>query len=183
MWEHICTIPVSADDALTEITQDLGAEYKKILITMNKNSAGGLVNGSTDSYMIDIYGDGTKIGRAPTKSAEIAWSTHWFIAEWIGRRSIGIWYTDNVNGKNESILIGNQNAGIRAVLEAVRKIGDDAKDARIAEQDRQILRYQFLESQSAQNAYLIGQLRPSPIPSYRVPNPYCCNPCDCNGGW
>ena len=86
---------------------------------------------------------------------------------------------------NTRDVIDNQNAGIRAVLEAVRKIGDDAKDARIAEQDRQILRYQFLESQSAQNAYLIGQLRPSPIPSYRVPNPYCCNPnpCDCNGGW
>lgn len=110
VWEYICNIPVSADDALTEITQDLGAEYKKILISMNKNSAGGLVNVSTDSYMIDIYGDGIKIGRAPLKSAGIGWSIHWFIAEWTGELSIGIWFTDDVNGKNESLLRGKKAA-------------------------------------------------------------------------
>lgn len=32
-------------------------------------------------------------------------------------------------------------------------------------------------SQAAQNNYLISQLRPSPVPSYTVQNPYCCNSC------
>lgn len=29
-------------------------------------------------------------------------------------------------------------------------------------------------SQAAQNAYLVNELRPSPIPAYQVANPYCC---------
>lgn len=40
-------------------------------------------------------------------------------------------------------------------------------------------------SQAAQNAYLVNELRPSPIPAYTVANPYCCygynnyNSCGC----
>lgn len=30
-------------------------------------------------------------------------------------------------------------------------------------------------SNNAQSAYIISQLRPTPTPSYVVPNPYCCN--------
>ena len=29
--------------------------------------------------------------------------------------------------------------------------------------------------QQAQNNYLVSALRPCPIPSYTVPNPYCCS--------
>lgn len=37
-------------------------------------------------------------------------------------------------------------------------------------------------SQANQNAYLINKLNPTPIPSYNVANPNCCqNPCGCNG--
>ena len=37
-------------------------------------------------------------------------------------------------------------------------------------------------SQAAQNNYIIGQLRPAPVPAYNVPNPYCCNTgCGCGG--
>lgn len=41
-------------------------------------------------------------------------------------------------------------------------------------------------SQAAQNAYLVGQLRPSPVPAYTVANPYCCTPanaCGCGNGY
>lgn len=74
-------------------------------------------------------------------------------------------------------------------LQAIDKLGDRIigymanADTQRLRDENQALR--LSASQAAQNAYLIGQLRPSPIPSYRVPNPYCCNsnPCDCNGGW
>lgn len=74
-------------------------------------------------------------------------------------------------------------------LQAIDKLGDRIigymanADTQRLRDENQALR--LSASQAAQNAYLIGQLRPSPIPSYRVPNPYCCqpNPCDCNGNW
>lgn len=74
-------------------------------------------------------------------------------------------------------------------LQAIDKLGDRIigymanADTQRLRDENQALR--LSASQAAQNAYLIGQLRPSPIPSYRVPNPYCCNnnPCDCNSGW
>lgn len=37
-------------------------------------------------------------------------------------------------------------------------------------------------SQTAQNQYLINQLKPLPIPSFNVPNPWGCN-CNCNNGY
>lgn len=74
-------------------------------------------------------------------------------------------------------------------LQAIDKLGDRIigymanADTQRLRDENQALR--LSASQAAQNAYLIGQLRPSPIPSYRVANPYCCNPnpCDYNGGW
>lgn len=74
-------------------------------------------------------------------------------------------------------------------LQAIDKLGDRIigymanADTQRLRDENQALR--LSASQAAQNAYLIGQLRPSPIPAYRVPNPYCCNnnPCDCNSGW
>lgn len=30
-------------------------------------------------------------------------------------------------------------------------------------------------SQAVQNNYLVSTLRPTPVPSYQVQNPYCCN--------
>jgi len=37
----------------------------------------------------------------------------------------------------------------------------------------------FAASQQAQNAYLVGQLRPAPVPAFTVPNPYAYNGCGC----
>jgi hypothetical protein len=33
----------------------------------------------------------------------------------------------------------------------------------------------FAASQASQNAYLVNELRPCPVPAYVVQNPYCCN--------
>lgn len=74
-----------------------------------------------------------------------------------------------------------------ATLQAIDKVGDRIIDylaadkAQALRDENQALR--LAASQSQQNAYLVNQLRPNPVPSYSVPNPYCCyNPCGgCSG--
>ena len=79
-------------------------------------------------------------------------------------------------------LIDNQNANARAILDAINAQAVAAKDAKIAEQSQTIFGLQLAASQSAQNEYLIGALRPTPIPAYQAQNPYCCyQQCGCNG--
>lgn len=64
-----------------------------------------------------------------------------------------------------------------STLQAIDKVGDRIIDylaadkAQALRDENQALR--LAASQSAQNNYLIGQLRPSPIPAYTVQNPYC----------
>lgn len=69
-------------------------------------------------------------------------------------------------------IVDSNNAGTRAILDALAAQRIEAKDAKIAEQNQMIFSLQLAASQAAQNNYIIGQLRPAPIPSYAVPNPY-----------
>ena len=71
-------------------------------------------------------------------------------------------------------VLENQNANTRAILDALTAQRIEAKDAKIAEQNQQLFAAQLAASQAAQNAYIIGQLKPCPSPSYIVPNPKCC---------
>lgn len=71
-------------------------------------------------------------------------------------------------------ITDNQNAGTRAILDFLTQ-----SKIQSLESDNQALR--LAASQSAQNSYLISQLRPSPIPAYQVQNPYCCNTNTCGG--
>ena len=71
-------------------------------------------------------------------------------------------------------VLENQNANARAILDALTAQRIEAKDAKIAEQNQQLFAAQLAASQAAQNAYIIGQLKPCPSPSYIVPNPNCC---------
>lgn len=63
-------------------------------------------------------------------------------------------------------------------MTAIDKVGDriidylSAEKAAALRDENQALR--LAASQSAQNAYLINQLRPCPSPAYVVPNPFCC---------
>lgn len=72
-------------------------------------------------------------------------------------------------------LIENQNSNSRAILDALTQQRIEAKDEKIAAQNQQIFGLQLAASQAAQNQYLVQQIRPSPIPSYPVQNPFCCN--------
>ena len=65
-------------------------------------------------------------------------------------------------------IIDSNNAGIRSILDFLTS----DKIATLTAENQSL---KFAASQAAQNAYLLGELRPSPVPAYNVPNPYCCN--------
>ena len=76
----------------------------------------------------------------------------------------------NTMNQNTRDIIDSQNAGTRAILDYLcqEKIAD-------LQNENQTLKFEA--SQGAQNALLINTLRPAPVPSYSVPNPYA------YGGW
>ena len=74
-------------------------------------------------------------------------------------------------------ITDNANANARAILDAMTAQRIEAKDARIAEQDRALFMANLRESQATQNAYLLGYLDPRPVPSY----PAC--PPNGRAGW
>lgn len=74
-------------------------------------------------------------------------------------------------------VIDSQNANTRAILDFLT---NDKISTLTAENQG----LKLAASQAAQNNYLVSQLRPAPIPSYQVPNPYAyqggncaCTPC------
>lgn len=65
-------------------------------------------------------------------------------------------------------IIDNNNAGVRSILDFL------AQD-KIATLQAENQTLRFAASQEAQNNYLVNTLRPMPLPSYVVQNPFCCN--------
>ena len=63
----------------------------------------------------------------------------------------------------------------RAIENSTRSILDFLTQDKIATLAAENQSLKFAASQAAQNAYLVGELRPAPIPAYTVANPYCCN--------
>ena len=81
-------------------------------------------------------------------------------------------------------LIENQNSNTRAILDALTAQRIEAKDEKIAEQNKQLFAAQLAASQAAQNNYLVQTLRPTPVPAYQSCNPWagsapygCCTSC------
>lgn len=64
-------------------------------------------------------------------------------------------------------IIDSNNAGVRSILDFLTQ----DKIATLTAENQSL---KFAASQAAQNAYLVNELRPCPIPAYTVPNPYCC---------
>lgn len=71
-------------------------------------------------------------------------------------------------------LIDNQNANYRALHDEIVANRIEDKNAQIAALTAQVQRADLMASQAKQNAYLLSELKPCPIPSYPVPNPNCC---------
>lgn len=69
-------------------------------------------------------------------------------------------------------ITDNANANTKAIL-------DFLVNDKMSTLQRENDSLRLAASQAAQNNYLIGALRPAPVPAYAVPNPYCnCN-CSC----
>ena len=70
------------------------------------------------------------------------------------------------------------NSNTRAILEAIQQNKVDAMQDKITELTAQLTSANLAASQAAQNAYLVNELRPSPVPAYITANPYCnCGNC------
>ena len=65
-------------------------------------------------------------------------------------------------------IIDSNNAGVRSILDFLTQ----DKIATLTAENQSL---KFAASQAAQNAYLVSELRPCPVPAYTVANPYCCN--------
>ena len=84
-------------------------------------------------------------------------------------------------------ITDNQNANYRALHDEIVANRMEDKNAQIQALQSQVNALNLAQSQANQNTYLISQLRPTPVPSYQVANPYagfgygCCNqnPCCC----
>ena len=73
----------------------------------------------------------------------------------------------------------NMQAQHNATMIAIDKVGDRVIDylnsTRMQDLQAENQALKLAASQQAQNNYLVSTLRPTPVPSYQVQNPYCCN--------
>lgn len=78
-------------------------------------------------------------------------------------------------------IMQNDNANYRSLHDELVAYRMQDKDDEIAALRSQVQALNLAASQQNQNTYLVNQLRPCPVPSYQVPNPYCCNQGSCCG--
>ena len=64
------------------------------------------------------------------------------------------------------------NNNTRTITDQLNQFRMEDKNEQIAELRSQVQALNLAQSQANQNNYLIGQLRPSPVPAYTVANPY-----------
>lgn len=80
----------------------------------------------------------------------------------------------NTMNMNTRDIVDTVNANYRALHDEIVANRIEDKNAQITAQQNEINALRLSASQSAQNAYLISELKPCPSPSYIVPNPNCC---------
>lgn len=89
----------------------------------------------------------------------------------------------NAMCNNTRDIIESNNANYRALHEELVANKLEMKNERIAEQQNEINALRLAASQSAQNNYLVNQLRPMPQPAFLTCNPYTgqtYSACNCN---
>lgn len=76
-------------------------------------------------------------------------------------------------------IIDNANANARMLNDTVRQgftdLAMQQKDQYIAELERKLNNCDRDSALMAMGQYVVNQVRPTPQPSYNVPNPFCCN--------
>lgn len=95
-----------------------------------------------------------------------------------GQAEIKYAVAENTNSVSTAIataardITDNQNANYRQLHDEIVANRIEDKNAQIASLEQQLAQAQLTASQTAQNEYLISQLRPPAIPAFSVPNPY-----------
>ena len=84
----------------------------------------------------------------------------------------------NTMNMNTRDIVDAVNCNYRALHDEIVANRIEDKNAQITAQQNEINALRLAASQSAQNTYLIDQLKPCPSPAYIVANPYC----SCNNG-
>lgn len=93
----------------------------------------------------------------------------------------GFCSTNNTIAMSTRDIVDNMNANYRALHDEIVANRIEDKNAQIAAQQNEINALRLSASQSAQNEYLVNQLRPCPIPAYITCNPFAnTNYCNCN---
>lgn len=69
-------------------------------------------------------------------------------------------------------ITDNANANYRALHDEIIAMRIQDKDTQISDLKTQLAQANLSASQSAQNEYLVSQLRPAAVPAFSVPNPY-----------
>lgn len=87
----------------------------------------------------------------------------------------GFCQTNFNNERSTRDIIDNGRADTQAILAKLDAMENSRKDEKIAEQQSMISDLKFAASQANQNNVLINTLRPLPVPSYQVANPWGCN--------
>ena len=83
---------------------------------------------------------------------------------------------DNVRyeaAQNTCAITTNATGNTQRILDKLCQMEANAKDQRIADLTANLQAAQFQLSQLSQTANIIGAVRPTPIPAWNVPNPYC----------
>lgn len=88
----------------------------------------------------------------------------------------------NTMNMNTRDIVDTVNANYRALHDEIVANRIEDKNAQITAQQNEINALRLSASQSAQNAYLLSELKPCPSPSYIVPNPNCCYNYQVTGG-
>lgn len=76
------------------------------------------------------------------------------------------------NAQNTCAIVNSNTANTQKILDRLCQMENNAKSQQISDLQAQLQTANFQLSQQAQNAYLIGALRPTPAPAYLTCSPY-----------
>lgn len=76
------------------------------------------------------------------------------------------------NAQNTCQIMQNNDRNTQRIIDTMTQNTIQALRDKLEDRDRDVMTRDFQLSQQAQNAYLVNQLRPCPIPAYPVCSPY-----------
>lgn len=156
----------------------LGYQELQNITGVNTNLFNGFANLNT-AITTNGYEDRIAIGNVGTQLSNCCCELKSQLADNKYEMAKGFCSTNNTIAMSTRDIVDNMNANYRALHDEIVANRIEDKNAQIAAQQNEINSLRLAASQTEQNAYLINQLRPCPIPAYPSCNPWGCN---CNNG-